>query len=104
MASPSNSQPCSGGPVCLPLLKFSYATVPMDSVAPVPWTHLASKNNLFAMFETARTRGLDGQVEERKKFKVLRDPEVMVILQSQCPVSFIVSPTVGRTGPRDSRP
>ena len=79
MASPSNSQPLSAGPVCLPLLKFSYATVPMDSVAPVPWTHISSKRNLFAVFETVRTRGLDGSVEERKKFKVLQDPEVMVI-------------------------
>ena len=52
----------------------------MDSVAPVPWTHISSKQNLFAVFETVRTRSLDGSVEERKKFKVLRDPEVMVIL------------------------
>ena len=79
MASPSNSQPGSASPVCLALLKFSYATVPMDSVAPVPWTHISSKQNLFALFETIRTRSLDGTIEERKKFKVLRDPEVMVI-------------------------
>ena len=79
MASPSNSQQSSAGPICLSLLKFSYATVPMDSVAPVPWVHISSKNNLFAIFEAARTRRIDGTVEERQKFKILRDPEVMVI-------------------------
>ena len=79
MASPSNSQSSSANPVYLALVKFSYATVPMDNVAPVPWTHISSKRDLVAMFETVRTRSHDGTIEERKKFKVLRDPEVMVI-------------------------
>jgi hypothetical protein len=52
----------------------------LNSGLPVPWTHISSKNNLFAIFETSRARRIDGGVEERQKFKVLRDPEVMVIL------------------------
>ena len=104
MASPSNSQQSSTGPVCLSLLKFSYATVPMDSVAPVPWTHISSKRDLFAMFETARTRNLDGSVEERKKFKVLRDPEVMVIFLFKDISHIAISHSIGRARSRSPCP
>ena len=77
------SQKLSQSPLCLPLLKFSYATVSNESIVPIPWIHLSSRNALFAIFETSPTQLEDGRTEERQKFKVLRDPEVMVLgLQS----------------------
>ncbi|EXJ91296.1 hypothetical protein A1O1_04406 [Capronia coronata CBS 617.96] len=71
------SQQLSSSPLCLSLLKFSYATVSNESIAPIPWIHLSSKNSLFAVFETSPVQLEDGRVEERQRFKVLRDPEVM---------------------------
>lgn len=65
-------------PLCLSLVKFSYATVSNDSVVPIPWIHLSSKNALFAIFETCSVQLGDGRTEERQRFKVLKDPEVMV--------------------------
>jgi hypothetical protein len=65
-------------PICLSLHKFSYATVSNESIAPIPWLHISTKNELFAVFETNCTQLGDGRVEQRQKFKVLRDPEVMV--------------------------
>ncbi|KIX98410.1 uncharacterized protein Z520_05711 [Fonsecaea multimorphosa CBS 102226] len=64
-------------PLCLPLLKFSYATVSNESIAPIPWIHLSSKDALFAIFETSPVQLEHGRIEERQKFKVLQDPEVM---------------------------
>ncbi len=73
-------QPLSqSSPLCLPLLKFSYATVSNDNIVPIPWIHLSSKNALFAIFETSPAQLEDGRVEERQKFKVLKDPEIMVL-------------------------
>ncbi|EXJ53907.1 hypothetical protein A1O7_09243 [Cladophialophora yegresii CBS 114405] len=72
------SQPLSqSSPLCLPLLKFSYATVSNDNIVPIPWIHLSSKNALFAIFETSPVQLEDGRTEDRQKFKVLKDPEVM---------------------------
>ena len=65
-------------PVCLPLLKFSYATVSNESVMPIPWIHLSSKTGLFAIFESTESTLDDGQIRVRKKFKVTNDPEIMV--------------------------
>jgi len=67
-------------PLSLPLLKFSYATVPNDSVAPIPWIHLSSKNSLYCVFDTISSQTENGVMEERQKFKVLQDREVMVRL------------------------
>ncbi|KAL2428537.1 hypothetical protein ABEF91_008803 [Exophiala dermatitidis] len=75
--SSQGSQKLSSSPLCLPLLKFSYATVSNESIAPIPWIHLSSKNSLFAVFETSPVQLENGYVGERQKFKVLRDPEVM---------------------------
>lgn len=75
------SQQLSSSPLCLSLLKFSYATVFNESIAPIPWIHLSSKNSLFAVFETSPVQLDNGRVEERQRFKVLRDPEVMVYRQ-----------------------
>ena len=73
------SQPLSqSSPLCLALLKFSYATVSNDNVVPIPWIHLSSKNALFAIFETSSVQLEDGRTAERQKFKVLKDPEIMV--------------------------
>ena len=74
------SQPLSqSSSLCLTLLKFSYATVSNDNVVPIPWIHLSSKNALFALFETSLVQLEDGCTAERRKFKVLKDPEVMVL-------------------------
>ena len=71
-------------PVCLSLSKFSYATVSNDSIVPIPWIHLSSKTGLFAIFESNATHLEDGQITNRKRLKIIRDPEVMVrfLLQS----------------------
>lgn len=73
------SQQQSQSPLCLPLLKFSYATVSNESIAPIPWIHLSSKNALFAIFETSPTQYGDGRTEERPKFRILQDPETLVL-------------------------
>lgn len=78
MARPVSLYASLSSPISLQLLKFSYATVPMDSAAPVPWTHLSSKDRLVVHLTTVRSRCLDGTVEERAKFRVLQDPEVLV--------------------------
>lgn len=62
----------------LELAKYSYATVPMNSVAPVPWIHIANTSSLIAYFETRRSLGPSGGIEEQSVFKVLKDPEIMV--------------------------
>jgi hypothetical protein len=99
MASPPNSQQSSAGYICLSLVKYSFATVSIESVAPVPWVHVSSKNNLFAIFETAKTRRLDGTIEERPKFKVLRDPEIMVTFLIQMCWKCVSSHLLGRSRP-----
>jgi hypothetical protein len=70
------------------LVKFSHATVPLGSVAPVPWVHISSKRELFASFDTVTSRDSTGISEERRKFRILRDPEIMVTPVEV--VSFIV--------------
>lgn len=72
------SQTLSPSPLCLSLVKFSYATVPNESIVPVPWMHIPGKNNLFAVFEIYLAQCDDGRPVERQILKVLRDPEVMV--------------------------
>ncbi|KAK4948679.1 hypothetical protein LTR10_012683 [Elasticomyces elasticus] len=71
------SQKLARSPLCLPLSKFSYATVSNESIAPIPWLHISGKNRLFALFETSPTQMEGGRVEDRQKFKVLQDPEIM---------------------------
>lgn len=78
MFSQSGSQGSQGGPVLLDLLKYSYATVPLNSAGPVPWIHMSNDTSLVAYFETRRAQGSDGQIEERSIFKVLKDPEILV--------------------------
>ncbi|KIX03728.1 uncharacterized protein Z518_07281 [Rhinocladiella mackenziei CBS 650.93] len=71
------SQNFSSSPLCIPLSKFSYAALPNETIGPIPWIHLSSKHCLFAIFENSPTQLGDGRVEERQRFKVLQDPEVM---------------------------
>ncbi|KAK5050623.1 hypothetical protein LTR84_003905 [Exophiala bonariae] len=73
----STFSPPFPSPSCLPLNKFSYATVSSEHIAPIPWIHLSSKSGLFAIFEASPTQLENGQLENRQKLKVLRDPEVM---------------------------
>lgn len=99
--SSQGTQKLSSSPLCLPLLKFSYATVSSESIAPIPWIHLSSKNSLFAVFETSPVQLENGCVEERQKFKVLRDPEVMVREDFERCVRCVVDlPLAGRIGPQ----
>lgn len=49
---------------------------------PIPWTHISDKGHLFAVFETVAKQKYDGEFEEKRQFKVLAEPEVMV---RRCP-------------------
>jgi hypothetical protein len=73
----SQDSPFSGA-LSLSLSKFSYATVPGDSNAPIPWTHLSSKGSLFAVFERGRSRDLQGQFHDKSRFRVTNNAEIMV--------------------------
>ena len=66
------------GPLSLPLSKFSYATVAEDTIAPIPWIHLSTRGDLFAVFETIRVHHSSETIQEQSRFKVLKDPEMMV--------------------------
>jgi hypothetical protein len=65
-------------PICLSLQKFSSAVILRDSNGPLPWTHLASRGELFAIFDTVRNVRSDGTIQDAKRFKILRDPDVLV--------------------------
>jgi hypothetical protein len=85
MQSQPGSQGSSSGPVVLELAKFSVATVPVSSSAPVSWSHFSSNVRLFACFETKRSFNSQGSIEEKSVFKVLKDPEVVVRKQIDTP-------------------
>lgn len=80
MTSHSSQDTLKVGPLCLPLAKFSYATVSDDKLRPIPWTHLSSKSHLFAVFETTRTQNSQGHITDQRIFKVMQDPNIMVAL------------------------
>lgn len=65
-------------PICLSLQKFSHATVVQNSVGPLPWNHIVSHGDIFALFETVRTLDADGTMRDCKRFKIVQDPNVMV--------------------------
>lgn len=58
-------------PIVLPLVKYSYATVSSDHVAPLPWTHI-SENKLFAVFATVRIQ-TSSELEEQQRFRIVND-------------------------------
>lgn len=64
--------------VCLALQKFSHATVLQNSVGPLPWNHIVSHGDIFALFETIRVVQADGTMRDSKRFKIVQDPNVMV--------------------------
>ena len=78
MPSESSQDSSQIGPLCLPLLKLSYATVSDGNISPIPWTHLSSKTDLWAIFDTVRMEDSQGQVSTQRLFKVIKEPEVMV--------------------------
>jgi hypothetical protein len=49
-----------------------------DSNAPIPWIHLSSKGNLFAVFEKCRTWDHQGQLHENSGFRVTNGADIMV--------------------------
>lgn len=65
-------------PICLPLQKFSYATVYNNSSAPLPWIHVVSQGDIFAVFETKRTLSSDGSTKDTRRFKIVQDPNIKV--------------------------
>lgn len=65
-------------PTCLPLHKFSHATVLQNSAGHLPWKHIVSQGDIFAVFETVRTLNADGTTKDSNRFKVLQDPNIMV--------------------------
>ena len=87
------------GPLCLPLVKYSYATVSSDNVAPIPWIHLSSKQNLVAVFDTLRLQSSQGQITEQSVLKVMKGPETMVpVLKESLPWSFKITDLAIMTG------
>ena len=79
MPSQTPREPSQMGPLCLPLVKYSYATVSDNKPRPIPWTHLSSRSNLFAVFENMRFQNSQGQVTDQRVFKVMQDPNIMVV-------------------------
>ncbi|RMZ84581.1 hypothetical protein DV737_g1176, partial [Chaetothyriales sp. CBS 132003] len=55
----------------------------MNSVAPVPWIHITNTVSLVAFFETRRSLSVQGDIQEKSIFKVLKDPEIMEELDLQ---------------------
>ena len=78
MQSQSSQDSSFSGPLSLSLSKFSHATVPEDSNAPIPWVHLSSRGNLFAVFEKCRSWNHQGQLHDQSNFRVTNGAEVMV--------------------------
>lgn len=67
------------GPTVMSLEKFSFATVSDESTSPIiPWKHLDDRNNLALVFETVRSQGFKGAVEEKQRLKVIRRSETLV--------------------------
>ena len=74
----SNSSSQVVGPISIPLVRFSYATVAVDSITPIPWTHLSSYGNLFVAFDTVRVHREDGVIEEHSELKIVNGAERLV--------------------------
>ena len=66
------------GPLCLQLAKYSYATVSTEHIAPIPWIHLSSRDNLVAVFDILRFQSSQGDITESTILKVMKEAEVMV--------------------------
>lgn len=60
------------------LQKFSHATVVQNSVGPLPWNHIVSHGDIFALFETIKMIDADSTMRDSKRFKIVQDPDVMV--------------------------
>ena len=78
MQSQCSQDSALSGALSLSLSKFSYATVPEDSNAPIPWTHLSSKGSLFAVFEKSHSGDLQGHLHDKSRFRVTNNTKVMV--------------------------
>ena len=66
------------GPLCLQLVKYSYATVSTGHVAPIPWLHLSRQHNLVVVFDTLRAQSSQGDITESTTFKIMKEAEVLV--------------------------
>lgn len=64
---------------CLPLSKLSYATTSGVNIKPVPWQHVSDRGHLFAVFSDLPV--VEGESGEKRHFKVLSGPTVMVCLR-----------------------
>ena len=65
-------------PLSLSLSKFSYATMPEDSNAPISWTHISNKGSLSAVFEKGRSCDHSGQLHDQSRFRIVNGTEIMV--------------------------
>ena len=74
----SNNSSQAVGPVSIPLVRFSYATVVVESTTPIPWTHLSSYGNLFVAFDTVRVHREGGVIEEHSELKIVNGAERLV--------------------------
>lgn len=85
------SQFSSPSCICMPLAKFSYATVHTGNTGPIPWTHLASQDDLFLLIGPVNVENPRGTSETRWKLKVLQDPNFHVSCQRERFVRFRIS-------------
>lgn len=74
----SNNSSQAIGPISIPLVRFSYATVAAESTTPIPWTHLSSYGNLFVAFDIIRVSREDGVIEEHSELKIVNGAERLV--------------------------
>jgi len=66
------------------LTKFSAATTSSKYSGPIPWSHVISENSLFTVFEFPSS-GTMSQASGSARFKIINDPEVLVIRSQRHP-------------------
>ena len=65
------------GLTTLPLKKFSFVTTPA-SRGKLLWTHLPQRDNLFAVFDFATGKDLEGLVVKKRFLRFVRGDEILV--------------------------
>ena len=74
------------GPVSLTLFKLSFCTT-ATLKSNLLWTHLPSRDDLFAVFDSVFHKDLEGSVTEKKVLKLIRGGDLLVGLLNCIPYS-----------------
>ena len=61
----------------MPLAKFSYATT-LNLSSRLTWKHLPERDNIFAVFDVVKSKGLAGRIKRQDVLKVVKGGEVLV--------------------------